>query len=204
MLTGFPVKPHIGVLYTSGDDDPNDDSLGGYNGVLNAQRFTSMWGGENTIIGDTNWIAGTALYGYLPEFFGNGTPVPTGGLQNFSGLGNGRGDNPGLTMVSIGLTTAPKPFLLYKSNVNMFHWNEDFEVANFVNPAAGYSTVEGGYVGTEWDNEMTLVMSKHTFIKAQASFFFPGDGIKDVIAAISGTESDETAMRLAAELIWNF
>lgn len=204
MLTGFPMRPHIGIIYASGDDDPNDDSLGGYNGIANAQRFSKIWGGENTIIGDTNWVTGTALYGYIPEFFGNGTPVPTGGLQNFSGLGNGRGDNPGLTMISIGLTTAPKPTLIYKTNLNIFQWNEDFEVANLVNPALGYTEVEAGYVGTEWDNEVTLVMSKNTFIKGQASFFFPGERIKDVTAAMSGSESDETAMRLAVELIWNF
>ncbi len=203
-LTGFPMRPHIGILYSSGDDNPNDNSLGGYNGVVNAQRFSKMWGGENTIMGDTNWITGTALYGYLPEFFGNGTPVPTGGLQNFSGLGSARGDNPGLTMVSIGLTTMPKPTLTYKTNVNIFQWNEDFEVANFVNPALGYTKVEAGYVGTEWDNEVTLVMSENTFIKGQASFFFPGESIKDVTAAMSGTESDDIAMRVAAELIWNF
>ncbi|MEZ4552092.1 MAG: hypothetical protein R2860_00775 [Desulfobacterales bacterium] len=37
---GFGVKPHIGFLYTSGDDDPTDDTLGGYTGVENAQRFS--------------------------------------------------------------------------------------------------------------------------------------------------------------------
>jgi hypothetical protein len=205
ILTGFPLKPHLGIVYTSGDGDPNDDTLEGYNGIVNAQRFSQRWGGENTIIGDTNWVLGSVLYGYLPELYGNGTPVVTGGLSNFTGMGNGRGDNPGLTMVSLGVTVAPRPFLIYKTNVNYFRWNEDFEVANFVNPLAGYTQVESGYVGTEWDNELTLALSKNTFIKGQASAFFPGSGVRDVTRALSGgEESDDTAYRLAAELIWNF
>ncbi|MGM0452647.1 MAG: hypothetical protein ACQERN_05740, partial [Thermodesulfobacteriota bacterium] len=46
-IIGFGFKPHIGAIYTSGDDDPNDDELGGYTGVESAQRFSQYWGGEN-------------------------------------------------------------------------------------------------------------------------------------------------------------
>jgi hypothetical protein len=209
------LKPHIGFMYTSGDDDPGDDELSGFTGITAAQRFSRAWGGENTIIGDTNFVLGTGLYGYIPEFYGNGTPVFTGGIQNFAGTGNGRGDNPGLSMISAGLTLRPKIFLIYRTNVNMFSWNEDFSVANMVNPItitadgalakSRYTTVESGYVGTEWDNEITLALSKHMFIKGQASFFFPGEAIEDVTRALSGgTETDEVATRLAMELIWNF
>ncbi|MFW6239950.1 MAG: hypothetical protein ACOC98_04970, partial [Thermodesulfobacteriota bacterium] len=61
------------------------------------------------------------------------------------------------------------------------------------------------YVGTEWDNEITLALSKHMFVKGQFSFFFPGEAIEDVTRALSGgTETDEVATRLAMELIWNF
>ena len=204
LLTGFPLKPHLGFMYTSGDDNPDDDTLEGYNGVVNAQRFSARWGGENTIIGDTNWVLGSVLYGYLPELYGNGTPVVTGGLTNFTGMGTGRGDNPGLSMVSLGVTVAPKKFLIYKSNINYFRWNEDFEVANYVNPLLGYSTVEAGDVGYEWDNELTLALSRNTFIKAQASIFFPGEALEDATEAMTGEKCDENAYRIAAELIWNF
>ncbi len=209
ILTGFPLKPHLGIIYTSGDDDPNDDELGGYNGNVNAQRFSQRFGGENTIIGDNNFVLGTALYGYLPEFYGNGTPVFTGGLQNFAGFGGGRGDNPGMTMVSAGFTIAPKPFLIYKTNVNYFRWNEDFYVQNLVTPinfANGQpfiTKVSSGYVGTEWDNEVTLATSKHSYLKGQFSMFFPGSTLEDVTEAL-GAKSDDTAYRLAAELIINF
>lgn len=213
---GFGVKPHIGFLYTSGDDDPNDDTLGGYTGVENAQRFSQYFGGENTIIGDTNLVLGSVLYGYLPELYGNGTPVATGGLQNGLGrFGNGRGDNPGLTMSSVGITLTPKRFLILRSNVNSFWWNEDIKVTSFVDPGAA-TIVESGYTGTEWDNEITLATSKHSFIKGQCSFFFPGDTVEDVTSALTafrnpatgavipGAESDEMAMRLGMEFIWMF
>ncbi|WP_139795793.1 autotransporter outer membrane beta-barrel domain-containing protein [Desulfocicer vacuolatum] len=207
-LTDYPLKPHLGFMYTSGDDDPYDDKLEGYNGVDNAQRFSSRWGGENTIIGDTNLMLGTALYGYIPEFYGNGTPVTTGGLQNFAGNGNGRGDNPGLTLISAGITVAPKRFLIFKTNINNFWWNEDIYVTNMVDPVDatvnGAHKVDAGYVGTEWDNELTLATSKHSFIKAQAAFFFPGEVIEDLTEALTGESSDEMAMRLAAEFIINF
>jgi len=207
---GFGVKPHIGFQYTSGDDDPTDNKLEGYNGVTNAQRFSQYFGGENTIIGDTNLVLGSALYGYLPELYGNGTPVFTGGLQNFAGSGNGRGDNPGLTMTSVGITVTPKVFLIFKSNVNSFWWNEDILVTSFANPAIN-TMVEAGYTGTEWDNEVTLATSKNSFIKTHFSLFFPGETIEDVTSALTslaptlpGAESDETAMRLGMEFIWMF
>lgn len=209
------LKPHIGMMWTSGDDDPNDDTLSGYSGVTNAQRFSRMWGGENTIIGDTNFVLGTALYGYLPELYGNGTPVFVGGLQNMAGSGNGRGDNPGLTMYSFGLTLRPKIYLIFRTNWNMFNWNEDFYVTNMVQPVTVASMaggtkvaatrVEAGYVGSEWDNELTLALSKNMFIRGQVSFFFPGEATKEVTKALTGgMEGDDTASRFAAELIWNF
>lgn len=203
VLTDFSFKPHFGVIYTSGDDDPNDDALNGYMGVENAQRFGRGIGGENTIVGDTNFVMGSILYGYLPELHGNGTPVHTGGLPNTAGLGGGRGDNPGMTIVSGGVTVTPFRFLILKSNLMAFYWNEDFEVANFVNPLLGSTEVDAGYVGTEWDNEVTMALSTNTFIKGQASFLFPGEGIEDVTAAL-GAEADDMAMRFAAEFIWNF
>ncbi|MDA3896179.1 MAG: hypothetical protein PF482_08530 [Desulfobacteraceae bacterium] len=219
---GFGVKPHIGFLYTSGDDDPTDDELGGYTGIENAQRFSQYFGGENTIIGDTNLVLGSVLYGYLPELYGNGTPIATGGLQNGAGkFGNGRGDNPGLTMTSVGITLTPKRFLIFRSNVNSFWWNEDISVYGFVLPTPtslpAITTVEAGYTGTEWDNEITLATSKHSFIKGQFSCFFPGDTVEDVTSALTayrnpdnpldiipGAKSDDVIYRLGMEFIWMF
>ncbi|HDS16647.1 MAG TPA: hypothetical protein ENN66_08610 [Proteobacteria bacterium] len=200
-LVGFKFEPHIGIMYTSGDDDPTDGKLKGYTGVVNLQRFSSHWGGENTIAGDTNLVLGTVLYGYLPEFYGSGTPVSTGGLENFSGNGGGRGDNPGLLMYSIGLNLAPKRFLIYNTNINIFNYNEDFRMLSY---DGSVHQIDSGYVGTEWDNEIILALSKNMFIKGQFSFFFPGEVVEDITEAYSGKKCDDVASRLALELIWNF
>jgi len=200
-FVGFNVKPHLGIIYTSGDDNPADGKLNGYEGVNNAQRFSQRWGGEHTIIGDTNLVLGSMLYGFLPEGHGNGTPVVTGGLQNTLGLGGGRGDNPGMTMLSYGVTVTPKKQIIFKTNANSFWWNEDFKVNSFLTGAP--VKVKSGYVGTEWDNELTLALSKNSFIKGQAALFFTGDVIANVTSAL-GAPSDKTASRLAMEFIWNF
>ncbi|MBN2706966.1 MAG: hypothetical protein JXR89_11060 [Deltaproteobacteria bacterium] len=200
-LVGFKFEPHIGIMYTSGDDDPTDGDLEGYTGVDNLQRFSSHWGGENTIVGDTNLVLGTVLYGYLPELYGSGTPVSTGGLENFSGNGGGRGDNPGLLMYSIGLNLAPKRFLIYNTNINIFNYNEDFRMLSY---DGSVHQIDSGYLGTEWDNEIILALSKNMFIKGQFSFFFPGEVVEDITEAYSGEKCDDVASRLALELIWNF
>lgn len=199
---GFSLKPHVGIMYTSGDGNSSDNKLNGYEGVNNSQRFSNRWGGENTIAGDTNFVLGSMLYGYLPELYGNGTPVATGGLQNTVGFGAGRGDNPGMTMLSYGITVTPKKSISFKTNANSIWWNEDINVGSF--KTAGKTTaVKSGYVGTEWDNELTYALSKNTFIKGQASFFFPGEVITDTTTALGAT-GDKTASRIAAEFIWSF
>ena len=236
---GLGFKPHLGFIYTSGDDDPDDGDLEGYDGALSFQRFTKF-GGENTITGDTNIMMGTAVYSFLPGLYGNGTPIVAGGLSNGTALGTSRADNPGLTMSSIGFTLTPKRFLIFKTNVNSFWWNEDISVASFAAPPAlpegtnpAFPTqevgvqntrVESDYVGTEWDAELTLAMSKNTFVKLQGAVLFPGEMLEEVSAARTATldlaswdptsgedipvtpgeESDEMAYRLALEFIWSF
>jgi len=205
---GYGFKPHLGFIYTSGDDDPEDDNLEGYTASISTQRWTTF-GAENTILADGNTMMGTILYSYLPGLYGNGTPVVAGGLPNTNALGTARADNPGLTMSSIGFSLAPRKYLMFKSNINSFWWNEDFSVKSFVDGATA-TKIDSGYVGTEWDNELLFALSKNTFVKGQAALLFPGEVMDDVTAARSATgagpgeESDDVAYRLGAEFIWQF
>ena len=212
---GFKVMPHVGFMYTSGDDDPDDKDLEGYVGVANAQRFTPRFGGEDTIIGDTNVVLGTILYGYLPEFYGNlgGTQqggVATGGLAN--GSIGGRGDNPGMTMIGGGITIEPKEFISYRTNFMWFEWNEDFSVVNPSNPTGtppealfGPANIEidSGTLGQQWSNSLRISLNRHVHIFGNATFFWPGEVVEDLTEAL-GNENDKVAQRYAVALIWRF
>jgi hypothetical protein len=210
---GFKVMPHVGFMYTSGDDDGDDDDLEGYTGVTNAQRFTPRFGGEDTIIGDNNTLLGTILYGYIPELYGSmgGTQatggVATGGLAN--GSIGGRGDNPGMTMIGGGITIEPREFISYRTNFMWFEYNEDFYVNSTAPPAAvgglDLSTkVYSGTAGQQWSNSLRISLNRNVHIFANATFFWPGEVIEDVTKDVYGKEADDVAQRYAVALIWRF
>ncbi len=210
---GFKVMPHLGFMYTSGDDDGDDNDLEGYTAVANAQRFTPRFGGEDTIIGDGNTLLGTILYGYIPELYGSmgGSPnsggVATGGLTN--GAVGGRGDNPGMTLYGGGIIIEPKEYISYRTNFMWIEWNEDFYVNTTAPPAAvgglDLSTkVESGTAGQQWSNSLRVSLSKNVHIFGNATFFWPGDAIKDVTKDVYGEKADDVAQRYAVALIWRF
>jgi hypothetical protein len=207
-LVGFKVMPHVGFMYTSGDDDGDDNDLEGYSAVANAQRFTPRFGGEDTIIGDGNTLLGTILYGYIPELYGSmgGTQatggVATGGLAN--GENGGRGDNPGMTLIGGGITIEPKEFISYRTNFMWIEWNEDFAV-NTTAPVAGLDTqVDSGTAGQQWSNSLRISLNRNVHIFCNATLFWPGEAVKDLTEDAYGKKADDVAQRYAVALIWRF
>jgi hypothetical protein len=202
---GFKVMPHVGFMYTSGDDDPDDDNLEGYCAVANAQRFTPRFGGEDTIIGDQNTLLGTLVYGYVPELYGNqgGTQlsggVATGGIGN--GEFGGRGDNPGMTMIGGGVTIEPVEYISYRTLFMWIEWNEDFAVNTL--DGLGDKQIDSGTAGQQWSNSLRISLNKHVHIFGNATFFWPGEAVKDVTEAY-GNKTDEVAQRYAVVLMWRF
>jgi hypothetical protein len=188
-------------IYTSGDSSASDGKLGGYSAVMSDQRFSS-WGGENTLLGDGNWLLGLPVFSHLPEGLGNGTPVNIGGISNFRNTGAaGRGDNPGYYEFSLGSSYAYRPNIIFNSRGRAFGWNEEFVVNNVITGSGfGRNEVSGGYAGTEFTNEVAVGLNKNTIVKFQASYLFPGKGIEELTEA-NGFETDENASRIAAELI---
>jgi len=212
-IVGFKVIPHVGFMYTSGDDDGDDDDLEGYTAVANAQRFTPRFGGEDTIVGDGNTLLGTILYGYIPELYGSmgGTQqfggVATGGLAN--GSSGGRGDNPGMTLYGGGVEISPWEFLSYRTNFMWIECNEDFYVNSTAPPGAvgglDLSTkVDSGTMGQQWSNSLRVSLNKHVHIFGNVTYFWPGDVVKDVTKDVYGKKSDDVAQRYAVALIWRF
>jgi hypothetical protein len=221
--TGFRVIPHIGGWWTQGDNNPNDNKLSGYAGVTDFQRFSSAFGGENTIIADGNPVYGSGLYGFLPILRGNQSPNLYIGAGSSGNVG--RGDNPGILIVGGGITVDPIKNWTYRTNAMYLRYQENScvtpvqsapgSVTNVIScPAkivAGTSIpqlIDKKDAGIEWDNEVLWWLDKNMVVKGQFSFLFPGDGIKQITRALASTvtplQPDATAVRLAMELIWNF
>ena len=225
-MFGFRFIPHVGVLWSQGDSDPTDNKLGGYTGK-NFQRFTSSFGGENTIIADSNPVFGSFLYSFLPDLVGNQSGnLAVGGL-----IGTGRGDNPGLLLVGGGITVDPIKNWSYRTNAYYLQYNENFVVAGSCVRAAGVAAAtpcagvtkavtDSGF-GVAWDNEVSWWLDKNMVIKGQFSFIFPTGGAVEQITeglsnrktvtsdagaftTIPGVATNDTAIRLALELLWNF
>jgi hypothetical protein len=75
-------------------------------------------------------------------------------------------------------------------------------------PNSGF--VNSKEVGVGWDNEVMVWLDKNFVVKGQFSFLFPGDAVRDITtittrtaASPGGQTVDETAIRLALELLWN-
>jgi len=217
---GFRFIPHVGILWTQGDDDPTDNKLQGYVGK-NFQRFTSSFGGENTILADGNPAVGTFLYSFIPDQRGNQSGnLGVGGLG-----GTGRGDSPGIMLIGGGITVDPIKNWSFRSNVYYMEYTSDDK--NCAPPAAAtcglprVATVLAGplgaagtnvalskrEIGVGLDNEVSWWLDKNMVVKGQFSFLFPGDAMKEVTGIWRGDRAlatDETAIRLALELLWNF
>jgi len=210
-----PVVPHFGFYYTSGDSNPNDNKLKGYTAAVSLARFGRVFGGENTILMDGNAVAGSILYGNLPELHGNQSPfLGVGGLT-----GTGRGDNPGWLMIGGGVTVGPiAERVTYRTNVYYMRWNQEFIPATTPPVGLGAATATGLVTGTTlvtkqsfgvgWDNEITFQLYKYTFLKGQGSVIFPLSGASAAAASLAGVpdqgQFDKPAIRLALEMIWNF
>ena len=216
---GFRFIPHVGILWTQGDDDPTDNKLEGYVGK-NFQRFTSSFGGENTILADTNPAIGTLLYSFIPDQRGNqNATLGVGGL-----VGTGRGDNPGIMLIG-GITVDPIKNWSFRSNVYYMEYTSDDK--NCAPPALAtcglprVATVLAGplgaagtnvalskrEIGVGLDNEVSWWLDKNMVVKGQFSFIFPSDAMKELQGIWRGNralDQDETAIRLALELLWNF
>jgi hypothetical protein len=216
-MFGFRFIPHVGVLWSQGDDNPSDNKLEGYSSITSLHQFFPSFGGENTFLAGANPVVGTTVYSFLPDQRGNQNAfLGTGGIG-----GTGRGDNPGLLLIGGGITVDPIKNWSYRTNAYYLRYNEDLCVQNATfNPVQGknqcgpilpsgalnnVNLITERDIGVEWDNEVSWWLDKNMVIKGQFSFLFPtGDGIRQVTQQLAGVATNDTAIRLAVEMLWNF
>lgn len=227
--TGFRLIPHVGAMWASGDNDPNDNNLGGYTSNTDGLRFTTAFGGENTILGDNNNVVGTNLYSFIPNLRGNqNSGLVTGGLVN-----NSRGDSPGVLLVGGGITVAPLANVIYRTNAYYLQYDTkpcvNPTISTPVGPVpdfplltpptacnASINTIAHKTIGVGWDNEVMVWLDKNMVVKGQFSFLFPGNAVRDITQKLTttltptgtvvkpGERLGATAIRLGLELLWNF
>jgi len=141
-------------------------------------------------------------------------PVGQHGNLGVGGLnGGGRGDNPGILLVGGGLTVDPIKNLSYRTNLYYMWYDQELCVANVSGAGVCAATsslapnkITSDEIGLAWDNEVSWWLDKNMVVKGQFSFIFPGDGVKQVTRALAnnGSQPDDTAIRLAVEMLWNF
>jgi hypothetical protein len=114
-------------------------------------------------------------------------------------------------MVGGGITVDPIKNWSLRSNVYWLRYNEKPIVPTVIaGPlgAAGTNVVlNSDDVGVALDNEVSWWLDKNMVVKGQFSFLFPGDAMKEIQGIWRGNralDQDETAIRLAVELLWNF
>lgn len=189
---GFKFVPMAVFHYASGDDDPNDNDLEGWQAVTATQRFGKFFGSEFSILTDGNTAIGTLLYSLYPELIGT---INTGGIA-----GVAKGDAPGFWSAGVGLNFTP---VLDYNIITKAYYMEYAEEQ----PSIGLNNAD---IGVAWETVLTKPLDKNMTVQLAASFLFPGDAIKDRTTARDGgatpgyTGSDDTLIKLAAELKWSF
>ncbi len=183
---GFKFVPMAVFHYASGDDNPNDNDLEGYQAVTATQRFGKFFGSEFSVGTDGNTVIGTLLYSLFPELIGT---IDTGGIAGIA-----KGDAPGLWAAGIGLNFTP---VLDYNVVTKLYYMEYAE-----NQAAiGLNNTD---LGVTWETVLTKSLDKNMIVQLAGTFMFPGDAIKDRTLALGGVATDDTLIKAAAELKWSF
>ena len=188
--------------------DAADDQLGGFVPGSGLNQFTRFGSKGLSIAGEHNPVLGSPLYGLFPEGWGNSLAgIHTGGLGNVLGgttlFNTGRGDNPGMTLISLRLAGTLSPMISFETVLNNFLYNQDFLVNSSMDGGVGNgpaATVEAGYVGTEWANQIKWLLSPNFFILTEAQVFLPGGVVSDVVETLTGADASAPALRLVRVL----
>ncbi|NPA15392.1 MAG: hypothetical protein GXO44_02440, partial [Deferribacteres bacterium] len=115
----------FGGIYFSGDDDANDNDLGGYTGITEGFRFFPLTGFYTIPVhgGTENPVIGTPSYSWSPKGWGvgPGTGALLGQPLDLYNAGY-HGDNPGLWALLLTVDWYPTPKWEIKAQVKYLEW----------------------------------------------------------------------------------
>ncbi len=193
LLNGV-LKPFVGVIFGSADDDPTDDSLGGFN-TLPQNEITLLTGNGHMGYLTTSpsvdpW--GPAAPARAAFAGGNLFRHTTGNvfsdrLGNTAHAGiNTAYSNPGTLLIPVGVHVAP----LKDHSVSLWYMYVgliDTAVLEAVAPA-GTRISESLY--HELDLAYTWAPSRHFDVRLSGAALIPSDGVKDIARAVAATPTN--------------
>lgn len=148
---GYPIgkfTPHVGVFYTSGDDDPTDGDARGFDSIYDT---ISVWG-DNGIIIDDRINAGTLTV------LRNNSAIPS--LRDFDESANFI--NPGVLAFNFGLVTDWTDKFATDMNLTYFEWDETDVLGPGIGEHVGWeANVSGTY---KWADYLNLTLAAAALI----------------------------------------
>jgi hypothetical protein len=191
-LMGGVIRPFIGLIWGSGDDDPRDDTLDGFM-TLPQNEITLLTGNGHMDYLDVSPSVGTN-YGYaVParaplanngsgnQFrHSSGNPFSNRiGNNTHPGIGTNY-SNPGALLIPAGVTIAPVPgheitlWYLYVAMTDVSTLRADPAIAGADIDDTLYHEISLAY---QW------TLSRHFDIRLHGSMALPADGVEDIAAS---------------------
>lgn len=160
------LRPKAAVLFASGDDDPTDDTGGGFDGIIDNPVFA---GGPSSYFQSNGLgLAGVRLTN-PGTFFNHLRSSKIEGQSNFV--------NPGTILVNTGLDAEITPKLRASLNANWI-WMADTETVEY---ALNQNSIDNS-LGRELNLSLQWrpFLNNNVIFTAGGSLFFPDEGFKDI------------------------
>lgn len=160
------LRPKAALLFASGDDDPTDDTGGGFDGIIDNPVFA---GGPSSYFQSNGLgLAGVRLTN-PGTFFNHLRSSKTEGQSNFV--------NPGTILVNTGLDAEITPKLRASLNANWI-WMADTETVEY---ALNQNSIDNA-LGREVNLSLQWrpFLNNNVIFTAGGSLFFPDEGFQDI------------------------
>jgi len=163
------IRARASVAWTSGDDDPFDDTSQGFDAIFENPIFagadTSYWIRQNIpLIGG----GGVALSG-------RNSMIPS--LRSSREQGQSNFENPGLRLIGLGADFDLAPQHRVSVNVNEL-WFDDTAVLEVARNQSPIDRRIGTDISTAWI--WRPFMTQNIVVRLSAALLEPGDGLKDL------------------------
>jgi hypothetical protein len=158
---GYPIgrfTPHVGVFYTSGDDDPNDGDAEGFDSIYDT---IGVWGDNGIIIDDRINLGSLTV-------LRNNSAVPS--LRDFDESANFI--NPGVLAFNLGLVANWTEKFATDMNLTYFQWDETAVLE------AALKTEVDDQVVWEANISSTYKLDENLSLTAAAAVLFPDEDME--------------------------